>query len=137
MNVVNLVGFLGKDPEIRQTPGGKKVARLSLATNKSYKNQQGENVTQTTWHVVVVWGEGTVGYLERNAQQGAKLYVMGEISNRKYEDKDGNTKWAFEIVAERVEVLQKQAKENEPTEEKPVENQSSSSPIGDIDDLPF
>lgn len=126
LNKATLIGNLGKAPEIREA-GGKKVATFSLATSKSYK-KDGERVTDTTWHNIVLWGslaELAGKYLEK----GSKIYLEGEIRNRSYTDKEGNKKYITEIVGNQITFLsQKSTQESEP-QNTPADNGE--------DDLPF
>ncbi len=96
INKAILIGNLGKDPDIKSTNGGKKFARLSVATTKKWK-RDGEWEERTQWHTVVVWNEYTAKYLESYAAKGSRVYVEGEIETRKY-DKDGEDKYVTEIV---------------------------------------
>ncbi len=94
-NTVHLIGNLGKDPQVTTFESGKKKASLTLATNESYKNQKGETVENTTWHNVVLWGAlaDKVALLKK----GQKIEVKGSLSNRSYQDKDGNKRYITEI----------------------------------------
>ena len=90
-NSVQLIGFLGADPELRYTPNGKEVCHLSVATNQVYNNSQGERVTETEWHKVVLWGNDAVNaskYLTKGRQvhvEGRiKTDIVGEGDDRKY-----------------------------------------------------
>ncbi len=96
-NKVQLIGNLGKAPEIKTTEGGKKMARFSIATNETYKNTKGERVTETQWHNLVAWGkvaEIAGKYLEK----GKEVAIEGKLVNRSYEDKNGNKKYVTEVV---------------------------------------
>ena len=98
MNRATLLGHVGKDPEIRTTTGGKKVASFTLATSQRWKDREsGEQKDKTHWHNIVVWNEGLVGVVERFVKKGSKLLVEGEIQTRDYE-KDGTKRYATEIV---------------------------------------
>ena len=82
INKVILVGRLGADPEINTTSQGSKFANLSLATNKSWKNKQGEKQETTTWHKVKVFDPGLAGNMESYAKTGSQLYVEGKLQTR-------------------------------------------------------
>ncbi len=98
VNVVILVGNLGQDPEIGETPGGKRFARLSVATSDTWRDKAtGERKERTEWHRVVVWGDGLAGMLQKLARKGTKLYVQGKMETRSWEE-DGVKKYATEIV---------------------------------------
>jgi single-strand DNA-binding protein len=95
---------LGRDPDVRFTPSGKAVAKFSVATTERWTDQQGQRQEKTEWHNIVVWGKQaeTCGqYLSK----GRQVYVEGRITNRNYDDKDGNKRYITEIIARDVRVL--------------------------------
>jgi single-strand DNA-binding protein len=99
MNRATLIGNLGKDPEIRTTQNGDRVASFSLATSESWRDKTtGEKKERTEWHNVVVWGDGLVGIVEKYLAKGKKCLVEGVIRTRKYQDKQGVERWTTEIV---------------------------------------
>ena len=104
VNKVILVGNLGKDPEVRYLDNGVAVANFSLATTESYKNKQGERVSQTEWHNIVLW-RGLAEVAEKYLKKGSSVYVEGKIKNRKWEDKDGNTRYNTEILGDNMTML--------------------------------
>lgn len=87
-NSVTLIGFLGQDTEVKTTPTGKSLANVSLATNDSYLNKDGERITTTEWHRCVAWGKlaETMGSL---CKKGSEVAVRGKLTYNNYEDKDG------------------------------------------------
>jgi single-strand DNA-binding protein len=98
LNKVCLIGNVGKDPEIRNTQSGQKVANLSLATSESWTDKaSGEKKERTEWHRVVVWGQ-LAEVIERFVQKGHKLYIEGQLQTRKWSDKDGVEKYSTEVV---------------------------------------
>ena len=103
MNVVNLVGRLGRDPELRQTTSGKATATLSVATDRRVKRgEQWEKVAD--WHQVVVWdrqAENVAKFLSK----GSELAVSGRLQTRKWQDKDGKDRYSTEVVAHSVEFI--------------------------------
>lgn len=104
VNLVVLVGRLGKDPDVRFTPSGRAVCSFSLATDERWTDDSGAKQERTTWHNVVVWGkqaEACGQYLAK----GRQCYVEGKIQVREYEDKEGSKRKAFEIVASNVRFL--------------------------------
>ncbi len=104
VNKVILIGNLGRDPEVRFTPSGQAVARLSVATTERWRDQQGQPQERTEWHNVVVWGkqaESCGQYLAK----GRQVYVEGRIQSRTYDDKDGNKRTVVEIIAQTVRFL--------------------------------
>lgn len=99
VNRAILMGHLGRDPEIRTTNNGAKVASFSLATSESWKDKtSGERKTATEWHNIVVWNEALVSVVERFLKKGALVYVSGPIKTRKYADKNGVDRYVTEIV---------------------------------------
>ena len=106
VNKVILVGNVGKDPEIRHLDSGVAVASFSLATSESYNAKNGERVTTTEWHNIVVWGplaETCGKYLHK----GKQIYCEGRIQNRSYDDRDGNKRYVSEIVINSMQMLGK------------------------------
>ena len=104
VNKVILVGNLGKDPEVRYLDSGVAVANFSLATTENYKNKQGEKVSQTEWHNIVLW-RGLAEVAEKWLKKGSSVYVEGKIRSRKWEDKEGNTRYTTEILADNMTML--------------------------------
>lgn len=96
-NSVRLVGNLGMDPEVKVFSDNKRLAKLSLATNESYKNDKGEKVTETQWHNIIIWG-AQAKFAEDILKKGDEVAVDGKLSSRSYVDKDGNKKYVTEIV---------------------------------------
>lgn len=104
LNKVLLIGNLGRDPEVRFTPGGKAVARFSIATSEMWNDQEGQRQERTEWHNIVVWGkqaESCGQYLSK----GRQVFIEGQIRSRQYDDKDGNKKYITEVIAQRVQFL--------------------------------
>ena len=105
VNKVILVGNLGSDPEVRQVSDST-VCNFSLATNKVWKGKDGQKQEKVTWHRIVVWGpqaESCGKFLAK----GRQVYLEGEIENRTYEDKEGNTRYVSEVNARNVQFLAK------------------------------
>jgi single-strand DNA-binding protein len=99
VNKVILLGNLGRDPEIRSMQSGKKMASFSIATSKKWKDRSTQEQKEaTSWHNIVVFNEGLVDVIEKYVKKGSKIYVEGELSTRKYQDKDGNDKYTTEVV---------------------------------------
>jgi single-strand DNA-binding protein len=96
-NSVRLVGNLGTDPEVRSFDNDRKLAKMALATNETYKNDKSERITDTQWHNLVLWGVQAklAGEL---LKKGDEIAIEGRLSSRSYVDKDGNKKYATEIV---------------------------------------
>ncbi|NCT94253.1 MAG: single-stranded DNA-binding protein [Chitinophagaceae bacterium] len=105
-NKVQLIGYLGQPPEIKQITDGRKVAQLSLATNEHYKNPEGEKVTDTQWHVIVAWGK-LADIAEKFLNKGTEIAVEGKLVYRTYTDKKGAKKNTTEIYANEILILSK------------------------------
>ena len=100
LNKVTLIGNLGNDPEVRSTPGGNRVATLSLATSRSWNDQAGNKQEKTEWHRCVVWntkGSQLADIVEKYVKKGDKIYVEGRIEYRQWQDKDNQTRYSTEI----------------------------------------
>jgi len=95
-NSVQLIGNLGMDPEVKQVSNGNKMARFSLATTETYKNQKGEKVTDTQWHNLIIWG-GLADVAEKYLKKGSQVAVEGRLETSTYDDKDGNRKFFTQI----------------------------------------
>ena len=104
VNKVILIGNLGKDPEVRYLDSGVAVANFSLATTENYKNKEGERVSQTEWHNVVLW-RGLAEVAEKWLKKGSSVYVEGKIRTRKWEDKEGNARYSTEILGDNMTML--------------------------------
>lgn len=105
-NKVQLIGNLGNAPEIKVLEGGKKLARLSIATNETYKNAKGEKITETQWHNVIAWDK-TAEIVEKYFTRGLEVLVEGKLVNRNYTDKDGIKRYATEVQAMELLILSK------------------------------
>lgn len=103
-NSVQLIGNLGNDPEIVNLESGRKLAKFSLATNETFKNQQGEKVTETQWHNLVVWGK-TADIVEKYLSKGREVAVSGKLAYRNYEDKNGVKRYITEIIVNELQLL--------------------------------
>ena len=100
-NKVQLIGNLGNAPEVKTTESGKKLARFSVATNESYRNANGEKVTETTWHNLIAWGK-VADIAEKYLTKGKEVAVEGKLINRNYTDKDGNKKYSTEVQVNEI-----------------------------------
>jgi len=103
-NRVTLIGRLGAKAEIKRFDDGKIKASLSLATNDYYKNQKGEKVEETTWHLLVAWGK-SAEIIEKYTDKGSEIAIDGKLTNRSYTDKDGVKKFITEILVDNVALL--------------------------------
>lgn len=154
VNKVILIGNLGADPEVRHLQNGTPVANIRLATSETYKDRQtGERREQTEWHNVVLW-RGLAEITEKYLRKGSKVYIEGKLRTRQWQDKDGQTRYTTEIVADEMTMLDRANNENAAApvagsqqrasqlsgamQDRPA---TSSAPIGaddnEMDDLPF
>ncbi len=149
VNKVILVGNVGKDPEVRHLDSGVAVANFPLATSESYVAKNGDKVTTTEWHNIVLW-RGLADVAEKYVTKGRQLYIEGRIRTRSYDDKDGNKRYTTEIYGDVMQMLgsRSDGQSSDGQSSSYNENQNSSSmkgnsnepdfeePEGD-DDLPF
>ncbi len=108
VNKVILVGNVGKDPETRYLEGGTAVCSFSLATSETYKNRDGEKVTNTEWHNVVLW-RGLAEVAEKYVRKGSQLFIEGRIKSRSWDDRDGNKRYTTEIIGDNMQMLGKRS----------------------------
>ena len=104
-NKVQLLGNLGNEPEIILLESGKKVAKFSIATNESYKNANGERVTDTQWHNIVAWNK-TADIIEKYVKKGNEIMVEGKLTSRTYETKEGEKRYITEVVCNEILMLE-------------------------------
>lgn len=104
INKVILLGNLGKDPEVRSTPGGLTICRFSLATGERKKDQSGQWVDHTEWHNIVTFGR-TAENCQRFLKKGRQAFVEGRIRTNKWQDKEGKDRYTTEILADTVQFV--------------------------------
>jgi single-strand DNA-binding protein len=104
VNKVILVGRLGRDPETRYTGGGQAVANFSVATDETYKDKAGERQKRTEWHKIVVWGK-QAEIAQQYLKKGSLIFIEGRIQSREWQDKEGQKRTSFEIVATNFRML--------------------------------
>ncbi len=104
VNKVILVGRLGRDPETRYTGGGQAVANFSVATDETYKDRNGEKQKRTEWHKIVVWGK-QAEIAQQYLKKGSLVFIEGRIQSREWQDKEGQKRTSFEIVANNFRML--------------------------------
>ena len=122
VNKVILVGNVGKDPEVRYLEGGAVVCRFSLATSETYKNKNGERISTTEWHNIVLW-RGLAEVAEKYVKKGNQLYIEGRIRTRSYTDKEGNTRYVTEITGDNMTMLGgRRSEEYSNDQQKPVQD---------------
>ena len=112
VNKVILVGNLGKDPEVRYLEGGAAVCKFPLATSEVYKNREGEKITTTEWHNIVLW-RGLAEIAEKYVKKGMQIYLEGRIKTRSYNDQEGNIKYITEIVGDNMQMLSRKSDESQ------------------------
>lgn len=118
VNKVILVGNVGKDPETRYLDEGTAMTKFPLATSETYKNRDGERVTTTEWHNVVLW-RGLAQVAEKYVKKGTQLYIEGRIKTRSYEDSEGNKKYITEIVGDQMQMLGRKPDEEDGQHDRP------------------
>ena len=101
-----LIGNLGKDPDMQFLEGNIGVAKFSLATTETYKDRSGKLISQTEWHTVVLW-RGLAELAQKYLHKGSLVYIEGRLKTRSWEDKEGNKKFATEIVGDNLIMLDK------------------------------
>lgn len=107
-NSVRLLGRLGESPKVTNLESGKKVANFSLATNEIYRDSRGEKQTETTWHRLVAWGK-QAEVAEKYLKKGSEISIEGKLTNRQWEDKNGEKHYSTEIVVNSLLMLDKAA----------------------------
>jgi single-strand DNA-binding protein len=103
-NKVQLIGNLGKAPEVKTLESGKKLAKFSVATSETYRNAKGEKVQETQWHNLVAWGK-VAEVVEKYLDKGKEVAIEGKLLNRSYTDKDGTKKYVSEIQVNELLML--------------------------------
>jgi len=137
INKVILIGNLGKDPEVKYLDSGIAVANFSLATTENYRNKDGEKVSQTEWHNIVLW-RGLAEIAEKWLKKGSSVYIEGKIRTRRWEDKEGNTRYTTEVLGENMTMLGKRDdNETGSTQDKIVKSEEIILNEKKEDDLPF
>lgn len=111
INKVILLGNVGADPEVRALDGGKKVARIRVATTERYTDQQGNKQEQTEWHSVTLWG-GLADVVDKYVHKGSQVFLEGKIRTREYDHK-GEKRYATEIIANDMKLLGRPKDANE------------------------
>lgn len=140
LNKVQLIGRLGKDPEIQRFDENVMVAKFPLATSEAYKDKNGNLVENTDWHNVVAWrGLGQIS--EKFLKKGSQVYIEGKLKTRSWDDKDGNKRYTTEIVADNLLMLDKkpegEANSNVVSSDS-IPAAATPTPVDDsADDLPF
>ncbi len=145
VNKVILIGNLGKDPEVRHLENGATVANFPIATSETYTDRNtGQRIENTDWHDIVVW-RGLAEVVEKYVKKGTKVYVEGKLKKRSWQDKEGNTRYTTEVVADELTILSSRNDQAQQGQQAPYSSQGTPqapSKVDDIinkdqDDLPF
>jgi single-strand DNA-binding protein len=144
VNKVILIGNLGKDPEVRHLENGASVANFPIATSESYTDKSsGEKKEVTDWHDIVVW-RGLAEVADKYLRKGMKIYVEGRLKKRSWQDKEGQTRYTTEVIADQLTILSRPDGPERPNNEPNYSNPGTPAPdkIKDFnddetDDLPF
>lgn len=144
INEINLMGHLGQNPEIKVAESGMKIATFSIATSDSYKNKEGEKVESTEWHRIIAFDK-LAELIEKYVLKGAKVFVKGKQCNRKYEDKEGVTKYISEVILKDIWFLDNKEDRPKETSSYDYEKAKSGSYVGsstvnsenDNENIPF
>lgn len=145
VNKVILIGNLGKDPEVRHLENGAVVANFPIATSEVYTDRTtGQKVENTDWHDIVVW-RGLAEIVEKYVRKGQKVYIEGKLKKRSWQDKEGNTRYTTEVVADELTILSRPETIRSDESSAPYSSQGTPEPptrVDDImqkdnDDLPF
>ena len=143
VNKAILIGRLGRDPEVRYMPNGEAVCNFSIATDETWKDQSGQRQTKTEWHAITLYrrmAEVAGQYLKK----GSQVYIEGRIQSRKYTDKNGIERTAYEIIGSEMKMLgggndsgQQNAQHTPPAPPSRQAPAAPAQPVDDIDDVPF
>jgi single-strand DNA-binding protein len=125
VNKVILVGNVGKDPETRYLEGGTAVCSFPLATSETYRNRDGERITTTEWHNIVLW-RGLAEVAEKYVRKGSQLYIEGRIRTRSWDDRDGNKRYTTEIVGDNMQMLGKRTEDSGVQQDGPSSGEAAS-----------
>ncbi len=149
LNKCMIIGNLGRDPEMRYTPSGQAVTQFTVATNRNYRDQQGEWQKETEWFRVVVWGQQAERTAE-NLRKGNKVYIEGRIQTRQWEDQSGQKRYTTELIANQVTSLERRERDEGAEfggDDRPPSSggqgrprpdaAAAAPPPEDFDDLPF
>lgn len=138
LNEVNLIGNLGKAPELRYTSRGDAVCNLSLATTDTWKDKDGKKQEKTEWHRIVLY-RGLAEIAERYLRQGSQVYIKGKLVTDKWQDKDGTDRYSTKIEATEMKMLGK-APGNDNLEDRRPAAADRADPFSStppVDDIPF
>lgn len=132
VNKVILIGNLGKDPEVRKLESGATVANFPIATSESFQDRNtGERREVTDWHDIVVW-RGLAEVVEKYVRKGTKVYIEGKLKKRNWQDKEGNTRYTTEVVADNLTILSR-PDENRSSNQAPYKTEGTPAQNGGFD----
>ena len=132
INKVILIGNLGRDPETRYTTdGGTAITTLNIATTRRYRNAEGQTVSETEWHRVVLFSR-LAEIAKEYLHKGSQCYIEGRLRTRKYEDKQGVERWVTEIIAEQLQLLRQKDSDEKPAQAKPAAQRRAPEPAYDL-----
>jgi single-strand DNA-binding protein len=135
VNKVILIGNLGKDPEVRHLENGGVVANFPLATSEVFTDRStGEKKEITDWHDIVAW-RGLAEVVEKYVRKGTKLYVEGKLKKRSWQDKEGQTRYSVEIVADELTILSRPENNDRDQNRTPYSNEGAPKPPSPMNDL--
>lgn len=133
VNKVILIGNLGKDPEVRHLENGAVVANFPLATSETFTDKNGNKTENTDWHDVVAW-RGLAEIVEKYVKKGQKIYVEGKLRKRSWQDKEGNTRYTTEVLADELTILT-WPEDTSTHREAPYSSQGTPPPPSQIDQI--
>ncbi|MBX3004451.1 MAG: single-stranded DNA-binding protein [Anaerolineales bacterium] len=134
LNKVMLIGHLGRDPELRYTPGNRAVANFSLASNQSWSTPEGEKRRSTEWFTIVAWA-GLAEFAKQYLKKGQQVYVEGRLKTRRWQDEHGTTRSSVEVVAREILMLSERQEKLDVDSEAPFPEDSL--PQNEDDEFPF
>ena len=135
LNKIMLIGNLGKDPEMNYTQNGTALTKFSLAVSRSYKTSSGEKRDETEWFNIVAWDK-LAELCNQYLHKGSKAYIEGRVSQRKYTDKNGIERYAFDVVASDMQILTPKSAQSGSSDFL-AGHADDSDPLGDLEDHPF
>jgi len=139
LNEITIIGRLGKDPEVKMTPTGQKVASFSVATSEKYDDKQGNKVEETEWHNVVAWRR-LAEIIEQYVKKGSLIYIKGKIKTRSWEDQQGKKCYRTEIIAQSMQMLDSRGANNQSQGDSNFGNSAPAENFGTMpadEDLPY
>ena len=137
LNKVMLIGYVGRDPDVRYTQTGQAVANFSIATSQKWNDRDGKKQERTEWHKIVAWGAVVENYIAKYVHKGDRLCVEGKLQTREWEDKKGEKRYTTEIVAMQVIGLGGGSGERSSDRDEGPKEYQGPAPEPTSDDIPF